>query len=390
MKKHTVTQMIAILMAAVLLNACSDTTQTTNTATTEASEASSMDLTENTAGTESSVEVNSESSSDSDTYLFTDSAGREVKLPKNITRIAPSGLLAQIVLFAIAPDALVGLSGQWTDNASQYLNSRYLELPVFGQFYGSGDLNMEAVAAADPQVIIDIGEAKDSIVEDMDSIQEQLGIPTIFAEASLASMSDCYRTLGQVLGTSEEGNALADYCDAIYQNTKDKMDTISDDKKVNLLYCLGDTGTNVIAKGSFHAEVLDLLANNVAVIDDPSSSGSGNEVSMEQLYLWESDMILFAPGSVYDSVGTDSVWTELKAVSDGQYYEVPNGPYNWMGFPPSVNRYIGMIWLSNLLYPDVFDYNLYEETLNYYQLFYHCDLTKEQYDTLTQNSLQAD
>ena len=43
---------------------------------------------------------------ESTTYIFTDSAGREVELPRNIERIAPSGPLAQIVLFTLCPDKL--------------------------------------------------------------------------------------------------------------------------------------------------------------------------------------------------------------------------------------------------------------------------------------------
>ena len=375
-------------MSVALLTACSSTTTTNENSATVQPEATATPMPTATPTVEAENNGDQTKTSDtSETYLFTDSAGREVELPVNIDRIAPSGSLAQIVLFALAPDKFVGLSGTWAEDAGPYLDDKYLKLPVFGQFYGSSDLNMEALAAADPQVIIDIGEAKDSIVEDMDSIQEQLGIPTIFIEATLESMSECYTTLGDVLGMPDEAKTLSDYCNTVYNNTIDKMATISDDKKVSLLYCLGDTGTNVIAKGSFHAEVLDLLSNNAAVLDDPSSKGSGNEVSLEQIYLWNPNIILFAPGSIYDSVGTDTSWLELDAITDGHYYEVPVGPYNWMGFPPSVNRYIGMIWLSNLLYPDVFPYDLYQETANYYKLFYHCDLTQEQFDTLTAHSV---
>jgi iron complex transport system substrate-binding protein len=58
-----------------------------------------------------------------------------------------------------------------------------------------------------------------------------------------------------------------------------------------------------------------------------------------------------------------------------------------MGFPPSVNRYMGMIWMAQLLYPDTAGYDMYEETAKYYELFYHCLLTKDQYDALVANSL---
>lgn len=202
-----------------------------------------------------------------ETVVFTDSAGREVEIPKHIERIAPSGSLAQIVLFSLAPDKLVGLSGKWSDEAGAYLADKYLQLPVFGQFYGSGDLNMEALAAAKPQLIIDIGEKKDGIAEDLDALQEQLGIPVIFVEATLKTMAGSYNTLGEVLGMPDEAKVLADYCDEVYTNTVKTMEKIGD-HKVKVLYSLGDTGTNIISKGSFHAEILDLLGDNVAVLDN--------------------------------------------------------------------------------------------------------------------------
>ncbi len=62
-------------------------------------------------------------------------------------------------------------------------------------------------------------------------------------------------------------------------------------------------------------------------------------------------------------------------------------PYNWMGFPPSVNRYMGMIWITQLLYPEQADYDVYEEAAKYYELFYHCELSEDRYRALVANSL---
>ena len=63
------------------------------------------------------------------------------------------------------------------------------------------------------------------------------------------------------------------------------------------------------------------------------------------------------------------------------------GPYNWLGSPPSVQRYLGMLWMMKLLYPEQTDYDLKAEVQKYYQLFYHCELTDEQYDALVANSI---
>lgn len=322
------------------------------------------------------------------TRVFTDSCGREVTVPADIRRIAVSGPLAQMVVFAIAPDKMVGVANAWDESAKAYFDAKYLELPLLGQLYGGkGELNLETLLAVEPDVVIDVGEPKDSMAEDLDALQEQTGIPFVHIDAYLASMDDTYAMLGDLLAMPNEAQGLADYCRYAYDKVKAIADSV---EKVNLLYVTGEEGLNVIAKGSYHAEVIDMLCNNLAVVDEPSSKGTGNEVDMEQILNWNPDAVIFAPGSIYSTVADNENWQTIPAIKDGRYYEVPMGPYNWMGFPPSVQRILGMQWMAKVLYPDAADYDMYETTQTYFQLFYHCDLTAEQYAALTAHSLAAD
>ena len=323
-----------------------------------------------------------------ETRIFTDSAGRKVEIPTNIERIAVSGQMAQMFIFPIAADKLVGLGGPWSEDAKLFIDKKYLDLPVFGQFYGSADLNLEEVIAADPQIIIDVGEKKDSIVTDMDSIAEQTGIPTVFIEANFDNLANTYTMLGDLLDKKQEAKELADYCQKTFDKTKTVLDQIGEEGKVKILYLTGDKGLNVIAKGSFHSQTINFIAKNAADLENPSSKGSGNETSMEQIMLWDPDYIIFSPDSVYEEVGSSNVWAQLKAIANNKYYEAPGVPYNWMGFPPSINMIIGQIWMCETFYPDRFDYDLKSETVNFYKLFYHCDLTDEMYDKLTKNAIR--
>ena len=321
------------------------------------------------------------------TRVFTDSCGREVTVPANVEKVAVSGPLAQIVVFAMAPDKLVGIANAWDESAAQFLDTKYYDLPLLGQLYGGkGEMNLETLLAAAPDVVIDVGEPKGSIVEDMDALQEQTGIPFVHIDAYLAAMDDTYAMLGDLLAMPNEAQGLADYCRYAYDRAVEIANSV---EKANLLYITGDEGLNVIAKGSYHAEAIDLLANNLAVVEEPSSKGTGNEVDMEQILNWNPDVILFAPGSIYASVGSNENWQTVTAIKNGAYYEVPMGPYNWMGFPPSVQRLLGMTWMAKILYPDAADYDLYTEVSSYFQLFYHCELTQAQYDALVANSLPA-
>lgn len=317
--------------------------------------------------------------------VFTDDCGREAKIPAEITAIVSSGPLSQIVLLAIAPDMLVGLAEKFGDSAKGFIPDRYYDLPCFGQLYGSAQLNVEELAAAGPQLIIDIGEAKKTTAEDMNELEAQTQIPSVHIEASLATMPEAYRKLGSILGREEKGEALAQFCERVYSRTVSIMEQVGD-HKVNALYVLGEEGLNVLANGSYHAELIDLLTNNLAVVDNPAGKGSGNEVTMEQIALWDPDFILFSPDSIYDTAAEREAWKEITAVRTGSYIEVPENPYNWMGTPPAVQRYLGLIWLTAELYPEYCDYDVKEEVMEYYELFYDCTLTEEQYAALTANA----
>ncbi|MEG1584428.1 MAG: ABC transporter substrate-binding protein, partial [Anaerovorax sp.] len=268
------------------------------------------------------------------TQTVTDSIGREVELPGDIQKLAPAGSLAQIVLYGLAPDRMVGWTTKPTEDMAKYFDEKYINLPTFGTFYGkNADLNIEALIAAAPQVVIDIGEAKGDMKADLDALQEQLGIPVIFVEAKLNSMGEAYRTLGDILNLPEEAKALADYCDGTVSQIKEGLEAIPADQRVSIYYGEGETGLMTNPKGSFHAEVIDLIGG-VNVADIPITSGAGgNEISMEQLLLWDPDVIIFGPDSVYGKVGADPMWRDVAAVQQGTYYEIPAEPFNWMGRP---------------------------------------------------------
>lgn len=147
-----------------------------------------------------------------ETRVITDSAGRQVEIPADIQRVAPSGSTAQMILMPIAYDLLAGLSSSPGTAQMPYFPEKVRYLPTFGQFYGSkGNLNMESLIDARPQIIIDLGDAKDTIADDMDRIQKQTGIPTVFIEADLDDMAAAYRMLGDILNRAGMAEPLAQF-----------------------------------------------------------------------------------------------------------------------------------------------------------------------------------
>lgn len=329
-----------------------------------------------------------EPAAEPETRTFTDSLGRQVELPANIERICPSGHTAQQVLLTMAPDKMVGLSQELTDDQLAIFGEKFAGYPVFGAVLGAkDDLNREAVAAADPQVIIDTGEARKDTLESLDALQEQLGIPVVFVEAKLEDYGAAYKVLGELLGMEDRGNELSAYCTQAYDKVESTMATIPESERVNMAYLLGENGLNAIAKTSFQGQVIDMVANNVVVVDDVSGKGSGNEISLEQIALWDPELVIFQKGSIYESVGDDPAWQGIAAIANDNYYEVPNNPWCWMKNPPTVNQLMGMQWLPRLLYPDAFDDSIQDVTRAYYHTMYGYDLTDAELSELLEGAL---
>lgn len=323
------------------------------------------------------------------TKEFTDSLGRTVTVPEKITKIAITGPLSQVYIIPLASDMLVGVSNAFASDAALYLPAYISEKTEIGQLYGGkGEMDLEALLAAGPEVVIDIGEPKQNTAQDLDALTEQTGIPFIHITATVATAPEAYRTLGQLLGRDEKAEELASWGEETFTMIEDMMKKVdADGVRKSLLYCLGSTGTNVMAEGSFHAETVNMMAKNLAVVEEVSFSGDGNQVDMEQILLWDPECIVFDPASCYDSVAGDAQWQELSAVAAGNYYKTPYGPYGWLSSPPAVQRYLGMLWLGKLLYPEYAEYDLQAEVTEYYKLFYGCDLTEDMYRNLVADAL---
>lgn len=337
---------------------------------------------------ESTGQDNQSAETQSNMRVFTDSLGREVELPTNIERICPSGHTAQQVLLTMAPDKMIGLSQPLSDDQLAIFGEKFKNYPVFGAVLGAkDDFNREAVAAADPQVIIDTGEMKKDTQESLDALQEQLGIPVVFVEAYLEDYGAAYATLGELLGMNERGNELSEYCTRIYNEVQSTMDAIPENERVNMAYLLGENGLHAIAKTSVQAQVIDMVANNVVVVDDVSGKGNGNEISLEQIAVWNPELIIFQTGSIYDTVSEDPAWSQIAAIANNNFYEVPSNPWCWMNNPPTVNQLMGMQWLPRLLYPDKFDDSIEDVTKAYYSTMYDYDLTDAELAKILQGAL---
>ena len=312
------------------------------------------------------------------TVSFTDSTGREVELPREVTRVAPASPLADIMLFPIAAEQMVGWSSAPGSAAVGVFGSSYRDLPELGKIDAApADFAREAVLASDPQVIVDVGKWDEEYRAGLDSLQEDLGIPVILIDGALDASGDAFRLLGQALGKTDLGEQLGAYADGVISDVQTKTATVAQDKRLSVYYGEGKDGLNTIIAGSIHAQVFDMVGAELIAGKDSlqEEKRGGGTVSLETVLDKNPDAIVFGPDSIGKTVAEDASWASLDAVKGKRYYTVAGEPYNWIGRPPGPNRLLGVQWLGSVLYPETFTYDMVARTKEFYSLFYRCDLT---------------
>lgn len=305
--------------------------------------------------------------------IWTDSSGRSLEIAAKIERVVPSGTLAQLILYSLVPEKVIGWAQPFSDEQKRVIPKEYWDKPVFGSFYGRGNMNFEAVIAAKPDIIIDLGQKMPNIAEDMNGLSAQISVPAVFIEATLETLPLAYKNLGEFLGAEEQTARCADYITKALEDAKTRREKIPAEKRLRVYYGEGKGALTANALGTIHVDIIEYSGGiNAAVLNDAHPTAP-NPISLEQIILWNPDVIILGQGAYKEDVLDNKAWSTIKAVGAGRVIELPLNPWPWAGRPHSINKLIGIKWLGNILYPDVFDYDIQKEAQEFYRLFYHAE-----------------
>jgi iron complex transport system substrate-binding protein len=307
------------------------------------------------------------SASAEDKRVFTDSAGRQVTVPVRVDRVYAAGPPASVLVYALAPDKLIGWTSAFRPAERPYIPDRYADLPTLGRLTGRGNTaNVEVVLAAKPDVIIDYGSINPTYVSLADRVQEQTGIPYILIDGSFDAMMRAYDLVGELLGVPAAARELGGFTDG----TLRAIDVArAGERSPRVYYARGPNGLQTGLAGSINVESIERAgAVNVA-----SALGKGGlaQVSMEQVLAWDPEVIVTIDPNFYEAVWKDPLWQGITAVRAKRVYLSPAVPFGWVDFPPSVNRVIGLHWLSWVLYPDHRPDDPASIVRDFFRHFYH-------------------
>lgn len=324
----------------------------------------------------------------------TDDAGRLVTIPtaKEIKRVYYTSALAQVFVFSLKPEVQGGTGIQFTKKELEYLPPGTSELKYLGTLSGGGEIDREALVKEDIQVIFSISGVtlSGSDIADAEKLQNMTGIPVICIDGSFDKIANAYRFLGDILGEGKRAEDIASFLEKIYSDVTGAVAGVKDEDRVSLYYSEGPFGLATEPDISQHALTFEVAkARNVAAVELTEGIGMTN-VSLESIIAWDPEVIVawddVIRGGADEIIRTNPKWAMIKAVKDKRVYTMPNAPFAWCDRPPGVNRFLGIQWVANMLYPDLYDVDMVEETKKFYSKLYWKDITDGQAKELLGNS----
>ena len=224
--------------------------------------------------------------------------------------------------------------------------------------------------ALQPNLIIDVGNVTPNYIDQAKRTFEQTGVPYLLLDGKLSETPTTLRYLGKVLGVENLTEPQAKYAE---ETLKQAVENASKLTKTFYLARSAD-GLQTGQKGSIHTEAIEIVGLKNVV--EGAHKGL-TQVSMEQLLLWNPDVIFSQYPEFLQTLKENPQWQQLSAVKNGQVFLIPNNPFGWLDSPPSVNRLLGVRWVSHLVSGKPMT-EFTKEVQTFYHVFYQIELTPEQ------------
>ncbi|MDD2465892.1 MAG: ABC transporter substrate-binding protein [Desulfobulbus sp.] len=309
-----------------------------------------------------------------------DMSGRRVTIPDTITKAVAVSPPATYLLYAIDPSLLAGLNFPLWASEKKYTVPSYRHLPVIGGLAGQGRaINREMLLQVKPDLILHWSWRDDAANNKFLASMAQLPFPLVTIRMhSITDYPAALAFTGELVGRKERGERLRRSARDSIDQARRIATSIPEAEKVRVYYAEGTDGLSTERSQSIHAELIP-LAGGINVHHGEEVDHYGMEkISMEQLLLYDPQVILVKEKAFFTRIFTDPRWHHLRAIRDKRVYLIPYEPFNWFDRPPSFMRLLGIKWLLNLLHPDRYPVDMVAETQSFYTLFLGVDLTPAQ------------
>lgn len=303
-----------------------------------------------------------------------DQTGRTVVVSQPIERVVSVYGSETYFLYTLGVgDRLVAAWYTGVKGVSQAWDAMFRLEPRLADILCFGDPNVEELAAREPDLILADGVRHAAFSETMSA----LGIPVIqYLVETPDALVQAMTLTGEAFGGDAQVHAAhfsADFTRILDAAARD-VAAIPADERPRVLFV--GTSPLQVAGGAMYQTLLVEAAGGRSVA--AHLVGSWNTVTLEQVLVWNPDVIVIAPyGSVTPSTFLDSPdWQSVRAVAQGRVYRMPRvvAPMD----TPVPESVLGVVWLAGALYPERTTLDMATEATAFYSTYYGYALSAEE------------
>jgi iron complex transport system substrate-binding protein len=312
---------------------------------------------------------------------FVDAAERYVVVPDRVGRVMTANPAADVLVFVLAPEKLMGWSAPLSRGQRAYTPAKFARLPITGGLVRPNPAEaVQVVARMRPDLIIEAGPVTPEAAARAEQVQQQTGVPYLVLDNGIDATPHNLRIIGALLGAAERGDDLAKYTDNAIDSMRGRLLIAPADERPIVYYGRGPDGLETGLGGAQAMAAID----QTGVINIAARLGRGEltRVTRDQVIDWDPAIIIAQQRSFYDSLLRSTAWRGLIAVASKRVYLAPADPFGWIDDPAGINRIIGLYWLTGLFYPDQYQEDLRTDAREFYDKFYRIKLTDQQLEAL--------
>jgi iron complex transport system substrate-binding protein len=310
----------------------------------------------------------------SEIVVVIDQTGRVVHIEQPVGRIACVYGSGTFYLYTLGvQDRLVAAWYVGLKNVSQASAAMLRLEPRLEELLLFGDPNVEEFVARGAQLVLVDGSRHAAFAEQMGELD--VSVLQYLVETP-AALKEAIQLTGTAFGSEARARADAFVGDheRVLGTVREDLVELRNEDRARVLF-LG-TSSLLVASGDMYQTDLIEAAGGLSV--SSTLFGYWNEVSLEQVLLWNPDVIIIPPYGPVQPVDLldDPDWQAIRAVSEGRVHRMPRliAPMD----TPVPESILGVVWMATLLYPDLLSLDLAGEMKHFYASYYGLVLTEDE------------
>lgn len=323
-----------------------------------------------------------------ETKKIVDLTGAEVEIPvaENINRVVIIAPPLPATFASVVKDTIkiVGSHPRGLSNA----NPEILELiipnwkDINTSFIDGFTSNVEELMNLKPDLILVYGDTQK---EGLD----KLGVPVVDFFQNDSRNEEWSVKIDELMRDifeKDENDSLKEEWKKANEIVKEPLGKIGENKKKAIMINSNDGGIIAVRGGNYYGD--DWLVKTGLINCASGTDGDGVQVSMEQIYEWNPDVIYDFGGTNADKYlnnqfdGQD--WSKISAVKNKQVYNMPRGMFNWGA--PNADSPLTLVWMTMNNYEGTIEENFFKDYMfDYYERQYNIKLNDELYKSILSN-----